>query len=262
MTKSEFILHQSSKIKSEIPYSYGSMIQLKKADLVNFIFEVNYYFVNMNTVGIVFRYKDENNYYHLRLNNLGPYKILLIKIYEGKSTILASSTISITPRIWYNFTLRVFFDLISVNLQIGQLRNNQQIIEAKDNDLQRGSLGLASNGMIFFNLLGNDDFYVSSIFVDNYKMNRKNEFNYSKFERSFEPILKENNDSHRQKYCKSLYETNVVKINRCKEFHNYCRLRCNDEIHRRENILNYSCYKSCLKDSILKLKLANMNTLV
>ena len=112
------------------------------------LLNVNFYFVNMNPVGIIFRYKDENNYYNLRLNTLGPYKMLLVKTYEGKSIVLASSTISITPRIWYNFTLRVYFDSISVNLQIGELRNNQQIFDVKDDDLQRGTLGLGTNGNI------------------------------------------------------------------------------------------------------------------
>ena len=74
--------------------------------------------------------------------------MLLIKFYEGKSIILASSAISLTPRLWYNFSLGVYFDQISVNLQIGQLRNNQQIFDVKDNDLQRGSLGIASNGIL------------------------------------------------------------------------------------------------------------------
>ena len=147
-TKFPFIMHQSSKIKSGLPYSYGTIILLKKADIVNFLFEVNLYFVNMNPIGIIFRYKDENNYYNLRINNLGPYKMLLIKFYEGKSIILASSAISLTPRLWYNFSLGVYFDQISVNLQIGQLRNNQQIFDVKDNDLQRGSLGIASNGIL------------------------------------------------------------------------------------------------------------------
>jgi len=145
-TKSKFILHHSSKIKSNKPYSYGSMILLKKADIVNFKFSVNFYFVNMNPVGIIFRYKDENNYYTLRLNNLGPFKVLLIKNYEGKSITLASSTLSITPRIWYSFTLRVYFDSISVSLQIGELRNQQEIFDVQDNDLQRGTLGLGTNG--------------------------------------------------------------------------------------------------------------------
>jgi len=38
----------------------------------------------------------------------------------------------------------------------------------------------------------------------------------------------------------------------------YCKIKCNDLIHSRENILNYNCYKACVKDSILKEKISNL----
>ncbi len=99
---------------------------------------------------------------------------------------------------------------------------------------------------------------MSALSVDNYKHNRKNEIDYTKVKRTFETIMKENNPIHRQKYCKSLFDSDTKKINSCKEFHNYCRIKCNDEVHKRENVLNYNCYKSCVKDSIQKNKLSNM----
>ena len=243
------MIEHSSKIKSNLPYQYGSMILLKKADIVNAIFKINMFFINMNPVGIIFRYKDQNNFYHLRLNNNGPFKILLIKNYEGKSTILASSTISISPRLWYSFTILMYYDSFSINLQIGDLRNIMTIISQKDNDLQRGGLGIATNG--------NNEFYISSIFIDDYKL--KKSFDESFWDkRTFDTILKENTNMHRAKFCKSKFKDDMLKVLSCKEFHNYCKNKCNDLIHERENILNYNCYKRCVKDSILKLKIDNM----
>lgn len=100
---------------------------------------------------------------------------------------------------------------------------------------------------------------MSVLNVDNYKRNGKN-VDYSKIRRTYETILIENTPIHRHKYCKSLFDNDTKKINNCKEFHNYCRNKCNDEIHKRETVLNYNCYKSCVKDSIQKNKLANMNS--
>ncbi len=249
-SKVKYMLRQSSKIKVSGPFEYGSIILLKKADAVNSIFNVNFLFINMNPVGIIFRYKDDNNYYSLRINSLGPYKILLVKKFEGKSTVLASSSLTVTPRIWYSFTLFISLDTFTLTLQIGELRNIQTLFTVKDNDLQRGGLGVATNG--------NDDFYISSIFIDNYQ---RNEGDSSKLidKRSFDKIIKENSSVHRKKFCKSKYESDTAKYQKCKEFHNYCRVMCDEVVHARENVLNYNCYKSCVRDSLLKEKMKNTN---
>jgi len=144
---------------------------------------------------------------------------------------------------------KINHDNISVDLKIGKLRNIQEIFSVKDNDLQRGSLGLATNG--------NDDFYVSSIYIDHYVPSKKNTTELDD-KRTFLTILKENTAEHRQKFCKSKYANNKKKFKFCREFHNYCKLKCDDYIHARENILNYNCYKGCVKNSLLKIKIENM----
>lgn len=250
-TTSKFLLHQARKIRSESPLSYGSILALKNTDVVNSLYKISFYFVDLNPIGIVFRYKDDNNYYHLRINNIGAFKMILVKRYEGKSTVLASSNISITPRMWYTFTLQIFYDKFRVFLQIGELRNNQLLFETADNDIQRGALGVATDG--------NDDFYANGIFIDNYEMSQdKMKAKAGSDTVSFEVLLRENTVSHRQKYCKSSYPHDQEGFLSCKEFHTYCKTRCNEQIHKRENILNYSCYRSCVKDSLLKEKIANM----
>jgi len=251
-SSSKFLIHHAKKTRAESSLGYGSILSLRGADVVNSLYKLSFFFVNLSPVGVVFRYKDDNNFYHLRINNPGPFKILLIKRYEGKSVTLASSNISITPRLWYTFSLYIYFDKFQINLQIGDLRNNQILFEAIDNDIQRGALGIATDG--------NDDFYVNGIYVDNYEMDKSHLKNKPGSDtRGFDNILRENTPNHRSKYCKSINDSNVSKevLLSCKEFHQYCRLRCDENFHKRENILHFSCIKACIKDSILKLKLMN-----
>jgi hypothetical protein len=250
--KNPFLLHQAHKTKSESSLSYGTILALRNVDVVNSYYKISFYFVNLSPVGIIFRYRDENNYYHLRLNNIGSFKLVLVKRFEGKSTSLATtSQISINPKMWYTFSVLIFYDTIKVFLQIGDLRNNQLIFEAIDNDIQRGSLGIGSDG--------NDDFYVKGIYIDNYESDKSHLNPKSGSDtRSFEVLLRENTKNHRSKYCKSIYVNEREKIIECKEFHLYCSLRCNELVHKRENILNHSCKRACVKDSLQKEKVENM----
>ena len=248
-----YVIKQSKTIKSTSPMNYGSILSLKNTDIVNSIFKISFYFNNLSPVGVIFRYKDENNFYHLRINNSGTNKIVLVKKYEGKSYILSTSTISITPRIWYTFTLKIYYEKFFVFLQIGELRNNQQIMSVEDNDIQRGGLGIATDG--------NDNFYINGIYIDNYNIANdrgKSPMAEKENKYSFEKILKYNTPNTRDKYCKSLIEKTDIDVKECKEFHYYCSLRCNEMVHRRENILNYNCYKSCVWDTINREKVQNL----
>ncbi|MCQ2815708.1 MAG: hypothetical protein MJ252_00430 [archaeon] len=247
------LLKQSKKIKSNLPLSYGSIISLRNADIVNFLFKVSFYFNNLSPVGIIFRFKDENNYYHLRINNGGINKIALIKKYEGRSYILGTSQNALTPRIWYTFTIKGLFEKFFIYQQIGGLRNNLNLISVEDNDIQRGGLGIGTDG--------NDEFYVGGIYVDEYN---------SKFETekggvfqndnaySFESLKKENNLINREKFCKKYSMNNYLNTESCKDYHVYCQLKCNEMIHMKENILNYNCYKFCINDSITKEKMKSI----
>ncbi len=247
-SETEFVLSQVSKIRSNKHYGYGSVITLKKTDIVNSEFKVSLWFVNLNPVGIIFRYKNEHNYYHLRLNNLGTFKMLLLKRYEGKDYTLGTSTYTITPRLWYNFTLLVYFDRFQVILQIGDIRNERVVFDVIDRDLQKGTIGIGTEG--------NDNFFAQRIILNNYDK-RKSHFNVYFEQRNFDIIMRENTPQHRQKYCKTNYEGKLDEIINCKEFHNYCTERCNNEVHFRENILNFTCFRSCIKDAIMKEALSN-----
>ena len=247
-TSSKFLLHQSHATKSVKPMSYGTILLLKNSDVVNSKYILSIYLNNLSPVGIIFRYKDDNNYYHLRINNLGTYKLCLVKKIEGKSTILGQSSILLNPKIWYSFTLLIYHDSFKVFIQIGDLRNNQLIMDLSDNDIQRGSLGIASDG--------NNDFYVNGISIDDYKMNGRNSKVREVTNRvSFENILEENTEHNRRNYCTKNF---ITTLNKCQGSHFYCKSRCDDAISYRENILNYNCYRSCVRDFVMKTKIQNM----
>ena len=247
-SQSEFVLTQSSKIRSGKQFDYGSIITLKNTDIVNSIFKVSLFFFNLNPVGLIFRYKNDENYYHLRLNNIGPFKILLLKRFEGKTSVLANSSVTVSPSIWYNFTILVYYDRFQVILQVGDIRNEVVLFEVIDNDLQKGTVGIATEG--------NDNFFAERIYLNNYDA-RKSHFNIYFEQRSFEIILRENSPQHRQKYCKSNYEGNLDNIIKCREFHNFCKERCDNEVHSRENILNFNCYRACVKDALMREEMKN-----
>jgi hypothetical protein len=244
-------LHQGKRIRTDSPLSYGSMLMLKNADVVNSLYKISLFFISLSPVGIIFRYKDNNNYYHLRINNSGPYKLTLDKRYEGRSTTIANiQNISITARLWYTFTITTYYDQFQIYLQIGDLRNDQLIADFTDNDIQRGSLGLATDG--------NEDFYAKGIYVDDFDINKSHLNSKAKSDaRSFENILHDNTETHRSKYCKTIYNE-VHQQSECKEYHNYCEKRCNDSIHTRENILNFTCQRQCVKDAQMREKIANL----
>lgn len=152
---------------------------------------------------------------------------------------------------WYTFTLLVFRDSFQLLIQIGDLRNNQVVFTVNDNDIQRGSLGIGSDG--------NDDFYIDGIYIDNYEANKGGAYTQSGTDvRNFDNIKKENTKNHRNKYCKSLYMGQTDKMMKCRDFHKYCYLRCDEVVHKRENILLYTCYKGCVNDSLMKEKMENL----
>lgn len=251
----KFVIKQSSKIRAdskENNLNFGSNLLLKNVDVVNILFKASFYFVNLSPVGMIFRYKDENNYYHLRINenSVGSYKVVLVKKFEGKDTIIATKDMTIVPRIWYSFNIYQYFERIKITTRIGDLKNTLTIMEVLDNDLQRGRVGLATNG--------NDNFYVGVVFIEPYELDSPINKLSINSGRTFEIILKENTKLHREKYCKSKFTDEYTKSLECREFHNYCKMVCDQEVHRREQVLNFMCYNKCVKDAILKYKLNNL----
>jgi len=46
-----------------------------------------------------------------------------------------------------------------------------------------------------------------------------------------------------------MYFLNMDKINQCTEIHRYCKSRCDEHIPYVENILNFSCFRDCVRFS-------------
>lgn len=272
-SKTISVIKQTSNIISRGILKLSSILLVKKIEVVNVVFKINLYFINMNTAGIVFRYKDFNNYYHLRLNNLDTEdKVIICKISDGNTSVIAKTELMIIPKTWYEFNIYQYYDNFKITVRIGNIKNVLNVAEIIDNDHQRGKLGVATQG--------NNEIYVSNIQVEPYDPDYNFNSNYiisgsdysttdnnnsigyeylkKKTGRNFNNIIKENTKLHRDKQCKHKYTEDLNKRTECREFHNYCKIQCNSIVFRRENILNFICYNKCIKDYYLKLKINNM----
>ena len=55
------------------------------------------------------------------------------------------------------------------------------------------------------------------------------------------------NKKQRKIYCKELFNYLKDEIERCIEIHNFCQIKCDSYFPRKENILNFSCTRDCVK---------------
>ena len=250
-TKSKYYIRQTSGIKLiKNDIDFGSFLIYKHSDFVNTLLRVTFYFNILKPIGIILKYVNHDNFYALVLNSWVPYSMIFIKKNNGKRTVLATSKIELKLNTFYSFTINMYMakpQIIKVFLQIKGKNINHLLFEIKDSSITQGGIGFGTNG--------NSDFIISSLIIDNFRSeNIKNGIFIEK--RTFEQILAENTEGMREIYCKSFYgQSKEMYI--CKEIHNYCQLRCNEYINKRENILNYNCIKSCIKDSKSKTKIKN-----
>ena len=85
------ICHKS-KIKTNDLLGYGSILLLKRSNVFNFIYIISFYLTEIHPAGIIFKYVNEFNYYHIRFERIGKHKILLIKRFEGILIIIQAMT--------------------------------------------------------------------------------------------------------------------------------------------------------------------------
>ena len=244
-----YIIKPHTKITSTLPLHYGTLMLLKDTDIVNALFQISFYFNTLNPIAIIFRYKDMHNFFHLRLcDNNNNNKLILYQKLDGKDNIIGEYDISLIPRIWYTFHLQIYYEEIKVLLSIGNARSYENVIYVKDNnnsDLQRGRIGIGVDG--------NDDVYINNIYISDYNETttvHENKNNNNNNMYVFDSVMKYNTLKTKDKYCKALYERQGINVAECKQTHKYCALRCNELVHKRENILHYTCYKSCIQDTI------------
>jgi len=240
-------ISQLSSIKSvNNQMGYGSMIILKNSNVFDFIIKVNFYLTNTNAIGVIFKYENENNYYSIRIHNY----FYFVKVYDGKTYILDYNTkVKVLPKIEYGLTIQSEEDgTFEVYVRIGMIRGKNDLFKIKDKDIQRGQVGLASNS--------NKGLYVTGFKVEKYIASQKQFINAK---RCFCNIIQETSDEQRTKFCKRrFYGYPFEKVVDCVEIHNYCRLRCDDRINKRENTLNYFCYKRCYRLALQKEIIENL----
>ena len=246
-SQKHLVIHQSSLIKTPDKLGLPSIICKKDSEIVNFTMKIRVLFVSMSPVGFVFRYKDNFNFYHLRINNVGENKIVLVKTYNTISTVIAQSKIGITERQWYTFEISALYEDFKVKMAIGDLKNSMDLFTVKDDDLQKGSVGLGSNG--------NNDFYVSQFDVGEYKTSAENNFEPPVL---FTNLMKQNGKNSRKHYCMKEFSRNEELFTKCREKHVfYCKLKCDENFSKRMGIVNHACFRVCLDDCKMKEQLAN-----
>lgn len=54
-------------------------------------------------------------------------------------------------------------------------------------------------------------------------------------------------ESKRKKFCEAFYGGFTAGVKRCTELHAFCKTCCNKAFNPLENIINFACYKNCIK---------------
>ena len=220
-------------------YNYGSSLIYKDFECGEGVYNVNVYMDQAKTAAILFRYLDENNFYALEMNQPGDKKMRFVKKSQGTGTVLKATSQVMEAKEWYRFKISFHFDLLQVWLQKGSNRNVQLIFNISDNDVQRGTVGVATQG--------NGDVYFDGVGVHEYDpkygvFNKQN-----KEQRIWDGCLTGADEGHRKKYCIKAYGSYLEGRKRCEELHNFCEICCDRTIPKLENTLNYACWKGCVK---------------
>lgn len=199
-TKYGLAFRQNSLIQGDA-FNYGSMLINKNFDCSNAEFHVNVFLTTSNMAILFFRFYDPNNFYALELNSPnGPNKMKLIKKVEGVGSVLAGHMDAVFPRVWYRFKI-VFDDTkIQISKQTGQLRNVELVINTTDSDIQRGSVGFGTQGN-------------AGAYFDGVEVREINGKENQKEQRIWDQCLAAN-EAHRKKFCKSLFGSFSVKLNK------------------------------------------------
>ena len=184
-------IRQSSFIQGD-DYNYGTSLLNRKFDCNDGEYSVNVYLSTTNMVLIFFRYYDANNFYALELNSPGgPNKIKLIKKVEGVGEFISGSTEAVLPRVWYRFKIRYLDTNFQVFRQTGNLRNIQILMNVTDGDLQRGTIGVGTQGN-------------AGAFFDGIEVKSVDSRSKLSEQRIWDQCLAAN-EGHRKKFCKSIF---------------------------------------------------------
>ena len=184
-------IRQSSFIQGD-DYNYGTALLNKRFDCSDGEFHINVYLANTNMALLFFRYYDSNNFYALELNSPGgAQKLKLVKKVEGVGDIISGSTEAVLPRVWYRFRIRFQDTNIQIFKQTGNLRNIELLINATDSDLQRGTVGVGTQGN-------------PGAFFDGIEVTQV-DFKVKQSEQRIWDQCLAANEAHRKKFCKNIF---------------------------------------------------------
>jgi len=94
-----------------------------------------------DSIGVMFRYEDANNYYRLSWNAQSPYR-RLVKVVGGVATLLASDAVPYTPGQSYDVSVAVVGSGITISVD-GAL-----VFSVTDGSITGGTVGLYSYGNV------------------------------------------------------------------------------------------------------------------
>lgn len=61
------------------------------------------------------------------------------------------------------------------------------------------------------------------------------------------------NKSGRLEYCKEIFVDDKIQIERCVRPHIFCKYKCDSVISKIQNLINYSCYVDCVRQTKVEL---------
>jgi len=67
--------------------------------------------------------------------------------------------------------------------------------------------------------------------------------------RVWDQCLVEASKAHRKKFCKSIYGVYQAGIDKCIKLYNYCEQCCDQVVPKIEKILNFACWRGCIRES-------------
>ena len=224
-------------------YGFASWITLKNSEFANGVIKFNIKAVDMSPFGIVFRYQDSENFYAIQFS-LKDHRAnvrLISKINSSLKVIESKHLTMLQPEYWFRCTLILNFEEMKFLIQQENAREHKIIFSKPITELQRGSLGLASNG--------NSNVYFSGVRIEDYKPNLigKTLGNVSKI-RTFEEMLKKTKSVNIKSFCGEVYKKPSRDFDRCKQPHSFCLIKCDSLVpFAQEGIVNFRCFKDCVK---------------
>lgn len=88
-----------------------------------------------DSIGVLFRYQDQDNYYRFSMNRQQS-KRRLVKKVDGKVTILTEDSVSYDTDLWYKVNVRLQDNAISVFV------DDRRVFDVRDSSLGAGKIGL------------------------------------------------------------------------------------------------------------------------